>query len=157
MEVFNIKIFEINKLIIVKINKKNLNLFFLSSFTGASTSILTTGSYSKSDESWDHPKAAGSKLWPIWEHQQLSQPVCAATHQCKVKLLLFSLCFSTLFSGLISKLDYFLVLIEPCLPLSYILYLLFNFYSSFLPNPFLFVWSFILLHFLFFLMHFYFS
>lgn len=46
--------------------------------------ILAAGSYSQSDESRNHPEAAGTQLWSNREHQQFPQPVCAAAHKCQV-------------------------------------------------------------------------
>lgn len=60
---------------------------------GAATVIPSPVSYSQSDESRDHPEAAGTKLWSNWKHQQLPQPLCAAAHQCQVRFLLLYLCF----------------------------------------------------------------
>lgn len=51
---------------------------------GASAAVLTAGSHSPGDEGRDHPEAAGPQLWSNREHQQLPQPVRAATHQCQV-------------------------------------------------------------------------
>lgn len=51
---------------------------------GASAAVLTAGSHRPGDEGRDHPEAAGPQLWSNREHQQLPQPVRAATHQCQV-------------------------------------------------------------------------
>lgn len=64
----------------------------LSLSSGAFTVVTTAGSHSQGDESRDHPEAAGTQLWPNWEHQQLPQSLCAAAHQCQVRFLLFYLC-----------------------------------------------------------------
>lgn len=112
-------------------------LAFFSS-VGAFTAVLTARSHSPSDESWDHPEAAGTQLWSNREHQQLSQPVRAAAHQRQVEFFLYFLPVPLDDEG------YFLLsssgLIAPLLscplphygffshfPLSYPLYLLLNF------------------------------
>lgn len=51
---------------------------------GAPAAVLTAGSHSPGHEGRDHPEAAGPQLWSNREHQQLPQPVRAATHQCQV-------------------------------------------------------------------------
>lgn len=60
----------------------------LSLSEGAFAVVPAAGSYSPSDESRDHPEAAGPQFWQNWEHQQLPQPLCAAAHQCQVRFLL---------------------------------------------------------------------
>lgn len=65
----------------------------LSLSLGAATVIPSPVSYSQSDESRDHPEAAGTKLWSNGKHQQLPQPLCAAAHQRQVRSLLLYLCF----------------------------------------------------------------
>lgn len=64
----------------------------LSLSPGAFALIPAAGSYSQSDESRDHPEAAGTQLWSHREHQQFPQSVCAAAHQRQVGFPLLYLC-----------------------------------------------------------------
>ena len=102
---------------------------------GAFTFILAASSHSQSDESRDHPEAAGTQLWPNWEHKQLPQPLCAAAHQCQVRFLLLYLGLSLLSSLRLIAPDTILsspsTLLLPCLLLSSLL----STYSTFWISP----------------------